>query len=128
MNFLRNQEPGLLFALLTDFSDADSETLPEDEELITSTAAAIENLNVKYRHSIPDCNMPADSSTAQQNKAVDLGCDEQIQHPIEVGKHLFYLLHRKRLWNQSEGRWMGWERKRGKLQELNRLLRGSKDT
>ena len=68
MNFLRNQEPGLLFALLTDLSDADSETLPEDEEMIRYTAAAIENLNVKYGHSIPDCNMPADSSTTQQNE------------------------------------------------------------
>ena len=34
MNYLRNQDPGLLFALLTDFADADSETLPEDEEMI----------------------------------------------------------------------------------------------
>ncbi len=31
MNFLRNQEAGLLFALLSDFGDADSETLPEDD-------------------------------------------------------------------------------------------------
>jgi cyclic beta-1,2-glucan synthetase len=38
------------------------------------------------------------------------------------------LLHRKRLWNQSEGKWIGWERKRGKLHELNRLLRGDKNT
>ncbi len=128
MNFLRNQETGLLFALLTDFGDADSEILPEDEEMIGYTAAAIENLNVKYGRSIHDYNMPADSTTAEQNEAVDLGCDEQIQHPIVEGIKLFYLLHRKRLWNQSEGRWMGWERKRGKLQELNRLLRGSKDT
>ena len=34
MHFLRNPEPGLHFALLTDFPDADSETLPEDEELV----------------------------------------------------------------------------------------------
>lgn len=40
----------------------------------------------------------------------------------------FYLLHRKRLYNKSEGAWMGWERKRGKLQELNLLLRGDADT
>ncbi|RIK54284.1 MAG: hypothetical protein DCC57_07000, partial [Chloroflexi bacterium] len=35
----------------------------------------------------------------------------------------FYFFHRKRLWNSSEGVWMGWERKRGKLHEFNRLLR-----
>jgi len=40
----------------------------------------------------------------------------------------FLLLHRKRVWNESERRWIGWERKRGKLHELNRLLRGAKDT
>src|SRR5207249_912039 len=33
-----------------------------------------------------------------------------------------------RLWNESEQTWMGWERKRGKLHELNRLLRGATDT
>lgn len=40
----------------------------------------------------------------------------------------FFLLHRKRVWNAGEGRWIGWERKRGKLRELNRLLRGATDT
>ncbi|MBS1067389.1 glycosyl transferase [Gluconobacter cerinus] len=40
----------------------------------------------------------------------------------------FLLLHRRRLWSISEGKWIGWERKRGKLHELNRLLRGATDT
>jgi cyclic beta-1,2-glucan synthetase len=40
----------------------------------------------------------------------------------------FYLLHRERRWNASQGVWMGWERKRGKLEEFNRLLRGATDT
>jgi cellobiose phosphorylase len=40
----------------------------------------------------------------------------------------FYLFHRARRWNPSEGVWMGWERKRGKLEEFNRLLRGATDT
>jgi cyclic beta-1,2-glucan synthetase len=40
----------------------------------------------------------------------------------------FYLFHRKRQWNPREGRFMGWERKRGKLEEFNRLLRGAADT
>ena len=44
------------------------------------------------------------------------------------GTERFYLLHRRRQWNASEGRWMGWERKRGKLHEFNRLLRGADDT
>lgn len=39
----------------------------------------------------------------------------------------FYLFHRARQYNASERRWMGWERKRGKLVDLNRLLRGGPD-
>ncbi|WP_373505684.1 GH36-type glycosyl hydrolase domain-containing protein [Aestuariivirga sp.] len=40
----------------------------------------------------------------------------------------FLLLHRRRMWAKSEDRWIGWERKRGKLHELNRWLRGADDT
>lgn len=40
----------------------------------------------------------------------------------------FHLFHRRRLWNLGEGKWMGYERKRGKLYEFNRLLRGATDT
>ena len=40
----------------------------------------------------------------------------------------FFLLHRHRVWNAGEACWMGWERKRGKLHELNRRLRGAADT
>jgi cyclic beta-1,2-glucan synthetase len=44
------------------------------------------------------------------------------------GPPRFFLFHRKRMWNDSEGCWMGWERKRGKLGEFNRLLLGDHDT
>ena len=40
----------------------------------------------------------------------------------------FLLLHRARSYNEQEGIWMGWERKRGKLDELNALLLGSPST
>lgn len=36
----------------------------------------------------------------------------------------FFLLHRPRCWNPGEQAWIGHERKRGKLIELNALLRG----
>jgi cyclic beta-1,2-glucan synthetase len=36
----------------------------------------------------------------------------------------FYLLHRARRWNPEERKWMGFERKRGKLNDLNKLLLG----
>jgi cyclic beta-1,2-glucan glucanotransferase len=40
----------------------------------------------------------------------------------------FYLFHRPRRWNEYEGVWMGWERKRGKLAEFNRLVLGGEDS
>lgn len=45
-----------------------------------------------------------------------------------AGGDRFLLLHRRRVWNDGQKRWIGWERKRGKLHELNRLLRGATDT
>ncbi|MGH9374071.1 MAG: hypothetical protein ACRD15_21350, partial [Vicinamibacterales bacterium] len=47
---------------------------------------------------------------------------------VRHGADRFFFFHRDRRWNPREGRWMGWERKRGKLAELNRLLRGAADT
>ena len=40
------------------------------------------------------------------------------------GQEPFYLFHRPRRWNMAESKWMGEERKRGKLNDLNRLLLG----
>ena len=44
------------------------------------------------------------------------------------GPDRFFFFHRARQWNPREARWMGAERKRGKLAEFNRLLRGATDT
>ncbi len=52
----------------------------------------------------------------------------QRHGPAPGGGNRFFLFHRRRTWNESEGAWIGWERKRGKLHELNRLLRGATDT
>jgi cyclic beta-1,2-glucan synthetase len=38
---------------------------------------------------------------------------------------LFFLFHRPRKWNARDKVWMGYERKRGKLSDLNALLRGN---
>jgi cyclic beta-1,2-glucan synthetase len=40
------------------------------------------------------------------------------------GAGCFFLFHRERSWSESEQRWIGWERKRGKLEQLNRFLIG----
>jgi cyclic beta-1,2-glucan synthetase len=91
VRFLANRDPHLHFALLTDFSDAASETLPGDATLIELARAHIAGLNKKYPGSDGD---------------------------------IFFLFHRPRRWNAEENAWMGYERKRGKLGELNSLLRG----
>lgn len=41
---------------------------------------------------------------------------------------IFYLFHRPRLWNPREKVWMGYERKRGKLEQFNARLRGEAAT
>ncbi|MGW8249394.1 MAG: glucoamylase family protein, partial [Anaerolineales bacterium] len=69
---------------------------------------------------------------AQQRLPEDEGLVEQViaginslneRYPKELGSN-FYLFHRDRKWNPVEEVWMGWERKRGKLSELNHFLRG----
>jgi cellobiose phosphorylase/cellulose synthase/poly-beta-1,6-N-acetylglucosamine synthase-like glycosyltransferase len=50
------------------------------------------------------------------------------KHVDSDGADRFFLFHRTRQWNEQEGLWMGWERKRGKIEEFNRLLRGATDT
>jgi len=44
------------------------------------------------------------------------------------GMGSFFLLHRHRVYNPRERVWMGWERKRGKLLDLNKLLRDEYDS
>jgi cyclic beta-1,2-glucan synthetase len=44
------------------------------------------------------------------------------------GAGSFFLLHRHRIFNAGQGVWMGWERKRGKLLDLNKLLEGAYDS
>ena len=94
---LANDDGAIRFALLTDWLDAPSESLPEDELLLAVARSAIAELNARH------------------------------PSPPEGGAR-FLLLHRQRVWNESEKAWIGWERKRGKLHELNRWLRGARDT
>ena len=97
VHYLSNPDGDLRFALLSDWLDAPSETLPDDENLLAVARDGVARLNKKYG-------------------------------PVFDGGERFFLFHRKRVWNECDGKWMGWERKRGKLQELNQLLRGSTNT
>ncbi|WP_340267159.1 GH36-type glycosyl hydrolase domain-containing protein [Sphingobium mellinum] len=60
--------------------------------------------------------------------AIDAVAGLNRRHPPAPGGDRFLLFHRRRVWNESQRLWIGWERKRGKLHELNRLLCGSDDT
>ena len=51
--------------------------------------------------------------------------DELNQKYLTTQGDAFFLFHRPRRWNPQEQLWMGYERKRGKLGDLNALLRGS---
>ncbi len=92
---LGNPDPRLHFAVLSDFTDADAQHLPGDQDILTAARTGIAELNARHGRTRQD---------------------------------RFYLFHRDRLWNDKESRWMGWERKRGKIEEFNRLLRGATDT
>lgn len=72
-------------------------------------------------------NLPKDEK--QLRKASQLAAALNRKHgPAPGGGPRFFFFHRRRLWNPPQGKWMGWERKRGKLHEFFRLLRGAADT
>ncbi len=99
VRFLGNRDDHVAFALLTDLPDADQETLPDDEALVRLAEQRVRELNAKYPVAV------GDSPSAPR------------QGP-------FFLFHRPRRWNPVERVWMGYERKRGKLGDLNAVLRG----
>jgi cyclic beta-1,2-glucan synthetase len=49
---------------------------------------------------------------------------EALNH--RYGGERFFLFHRERRWCETEQKCIGWERKRGKLEELNRLIDGTR--
>jgi hypothetical protein len=109
VRFLANPDDNLSFGLLTDFQDADQQNLPQDEPLLQVARRGIEELNKKY------AAVPAESGVA----STDTPASSQGRTHAP-----FFLFHRPRRWNPQERLWMGYERKRGKLAELNALLRG----
>jgi len=69
----------------------------------------------------PEEKMPEDDELL---RLAEKGIKELLEKYKDVKGGTFFLFHRPRLWNPEEGIWMGYERKRGKLAELNALLRG----
>jgi len=75
---------------------------------------------------LPDSAEPIGDTDARIDFAIELirGLNEKYRSQRYGG---FYLFHRHRIFNPREGAWMGWERKRGKLLDLNQFLRGGFD-
>jgi cyclic beta-1,2-glucan synthetase len=73
----------------------------------------------------PEASMPGDADVVRRIEEGIRVLNARYGHG-DAGP--FHLLHRRRLWNASEGCWMGWERKRGQVAEFNRLLAGDRET
>ena len=102
LHHLANPERHAQFALLTDWADADSATLPSDAGLLDDARQQIDALNARH----PPCFSP--------------GLDELTATMPAPPR--FVLLHRARRYSETERRWIGWERKRGKLEQLITVL------
>jgi cyclic beta-1,2-glucan synthetase len=90
MHYLANPERHAQFALLTDWADADTAQLASDDALLASATQQVRELNARY------------PNEAQATDAAPR----------------FIVLHRERRFSETEQRWIGWERKRGKLELL----------
>ncbi len=93
--YLANRDREIRFALLSDFLDASAAHQPEDDAIIAAAIDGVRALNASY--------------------TADTGEQGHAGPP-------FYLFHRERVWNEADGRWMGWERKRGKLVQFNSFV------
>lgn len=85
------------------------------------------NIHFAIVSDLPDSHEP----DPEESELVDL-CSNLITELNEryASKKAgtFFHLHRHRVYNPREKGWMGWERKRGKLLDLNQLLRGRFDS
>ncbi len=83
------------------------------------------NLHFALLTDSPDSSEPP----GEGNELIDL-CSKLIEQLnakyARHGQGSFFLFHRAPVFNPSEGAWMGWERKRGKLLDLNDALRGNR--
>jgi cyclic beta-1,2-glucan synthetase len=90
------------------------------------------NLDPRIHFAILGDFTDAKTPTREDDEAILAAASEGILDlNVRFGeKHAdrFFLFHRERRWNPRERVWMGWERKRGKIDEFNRLLRGATDT
>ncbi|MCP4319797.1 MAG: DUF3131 domain-containing protein [Hyphomicrobiales bacterium] len=83
------------------------------------------NLRFVLLSDLPDANqehLASDQEIEQKLAAAVRGLNRRYGIG---GSGPFCLMHRPRKFNTNEGVWMGWERKRGKLDQFNRFLLGA---
>ncbi len=93
LHYLANPEQEAQFALLTDWADADSAHCDADGPLLEQARRSIDKLNARYCAGV---GVAGAGALAPR----------------------FIVLHRERQFCETEQRWIGWERKRGKLERL----------
>ncbi len=85
------------------------------------------NLHYALLSDMPD----SEEQPGEANALVDLAASLIEKLNLKYAQDedgMFTFLHRHRVYNPREGVWMGWERKRGKLLDFNRLIRGDYDS
>ncbi len=85
------------------------------------------NLHFAILSDLPDSRQPAPEESELVALCSRLICDLNERYASK-GAGSFFHLHRHRVYNPHEKGWMGWERKRGKLLDLNQFLRGHYDS
>ena len=118
--YLANKSKNLYFCLLGDCSESSKKDEPFDKEIIEEGFIEVERLNKKYsKDNITNSESLIDSSdltdSSQPKKENDTLPNMQI----------FNFAYRKRKWNEKQGTYLGWERKRGALTEFVELLLGN---
>jgi cyclic beta-1,2-glucan synthetase len=85
------------------------------------------NIHFALLTDLPDAREPAREDSPLINLCADL-IRELNEKYASRAEGSFFLFHRHRIYNPRERAWMGWERKRGKLLDLNKLLQGQYDS
>ena len=83
-----------------------------------------------YCTALGDCTSSSKEKDENDIEIINTGVYEVERLNKKYGKNLFNFIYRKRVWNDKEKTYMGWERKRGLLTELNQFLqnKNSKNT
>ncbi|MGM0587003.1 MAG: GH36-type glycosyl hydrolase domain-containing protein [Bacteroidota bacterium] len=71
---------------------------------------------------LPDADQQVTPGDKRTIEAAQVAIRQLNQKYTGGQRDRFFLLHRHRKWNSNEHKWMGWERKRGKLEQLNNWL------